>query len=287
VSESARHQRKTLARAARCFLSPWLLAVTALPIPLTVDPQPGPFFVATFEGPASGVGPGEFRGAVAWNGSPMEMPLIGTVETTGNGLRLRASLRYADVPRDWLLRLRPDSFDYRVRGEVGGAGQLSWSGTLRWEEVAVSGGRETLSRFVKLSSLELTDLSPRHSEGRAVLAVTNPFSFPISLGEVRYELRVNGEEVGGGRTRGRTLRAGKNNALELPFRVDHARFRTAAGSQWAVGAQLDAGLTASIAFRLPAGDRVAPIRLSGRMGTDGARSGASSFPEGSTSLSPR
>jgi hypothetical protein len=269
---------------------PWFLSLLLLAAGTTADiaveARPGATFAATFVGPAPGVDAGEFRGSLAINGSPAEMAVAGRAEPAGSRLRLRAILRYADVPGDWLRNFRPDTFDYRIRGEVAGAG-VFWAGTLRWDQVTAAADGEALSHFVELASLELTALSVKHSEGRAVLSVTNPFSFTLTVAAAGYRLRVNKEEIGSGATRGRILRAGKRNALELPFTVDHGRFLSAAGFRWAVGAGLDADLDATLTLRLPSGDVSIPLKLSGQLGTDGARSGVFSFPEGATSLSPR
>lgn len=140
---------------------------------------------------------------------------------------------------------------------------------------------------VKLASFELTALSSRRSEGRAVLSIANRFSIPIPAVVASCRVRVNGEEIGSGAGHRRRLRAGKSGGLEIPFRVDHDRFLAAAGERWAVGADVNAQLKGSLTLRLPSGDVSVPFQFSDRMGTDGARSGVFSHPDGATSLSPR
>ena len=139
---------------------------------------------------------------------------------------------------------------------------------------------------VKLASFELTALSPVRTEGRAVLSVRNLFSVPIAPLLASCRVRVNGVEVGSGAGHRRKLRPGKSGGLEIPFRVDHDRFLAAAGEAWAVGAEVSAELEGSLTLRLPSGDQSVPFHFSGRMGTDGARSGVFSHPDGATSLSP-
>ena len=264
-----------------------ILAAAAAPVEITVDPRPGGSFVVSFEGPSLRATAGDFRGGVSLYGSPAEMALTGRAERKGGLLRLSATVRYADVPADWLNRFRRDTFDYRVRAEVEGGESVSWSGTERWSGVKAAGSDESLKTFVKLASLELTSLSLTRSEGRAVLAITNPFPFPIAIAETSYRLSVNGEEVGAGGTRGRILRPRQTAGLELPFTVQQWRFLSAAGRQWATGAELEAEVEGSLTLRLPTGDLSIALRFPGRLGTDGARSGVFSHPDGATSLSPR
>ena len=264
-----------------------LLAAAAAPVEITVDPRPGASFVVSFAGPALKTTAGDFRASVSLYGSPAEMLLAGRAETKGGLLRLSATVRYADVPADWLNRFHRDNFDYRVRADVAGGETVSWSGTERWSGVKAAGSDESVKHFVKMASLELTSLSLTRSEGRAVLAITNPFSFPITIAATSYRLSVNGEEVGSGGTRGRILRPRNTTSLELPFTVQQWRFLAAAGRQWASGAELEAELEGSLTLRLPTGDLSIALKFPGRLGTGGARSGVFSHPDGATSLSPR
>ena len=262
-----------------------LLAAAAAPLEITIDPRPGSF-VVTFTGPVLKATSGPFRGSVSLYGSAAEMPLSGRAEMIRDRLRVTATLRYVDVPADWLNRFQRDAFDYRARVEVSGGETVSWSGTARWDQVRVGGNGDTLEQFVKLTSLELTALALTRSEGRGLLVVTNPFSFPITLASTSYRLRIDGEEVGAGGTRGRILRPQYKVSLELPFTVQHWRFIGAAGGQWAAGAEIEAELEGSLTLRLPSGDLSVPLKFPARLSTDGARAGVFSHPDGATGLSP-
>ncbi len=139
---------------------------------------------------------------------------------------------------------------------------------------------------VKLVSFELTALSSKRSEGRAVLWIANRYPFPIPALLASCRVRVGGQEIGKGEGHRRKLRLGKKGGLDIPFRVDHDRFLAAAGEKWAAGAAVDAELEGSLTLRLPSGDVSVPFRFSDRMGTDGSREGVFAYPEGATSLSP-
>jgi LEA14-like dessication related protein len=140
---------------------------------------------------------------------------------------------------------------------------------------------------VELTSLELTALSEKRSEARAVLKVSNPFPSPVRLTAGRFVLLVNGHEVGQGSSPPRTVRAHKLRGVEIPIRIDRKGLLAALGGQFDAGMQIDAELSGEILLRLPSGDRSMPLRLPGRMGTDGARSGVFTIPPGGGGLSPR
>ncbi|HYT31484.1 MAG TPA: LEA type 2 family protein [Thermoanaerobaculia bacterium] len=140
---------------------------------------------------------------------------------------------------------------------------------------------------VELTSLELTALSEKRSEARAVLKISNPLASPVRLAAGRFVLRVNGHEVGQGSLHPRTLGAHKVKGVEIPIRIDRKGFLAALGGQFDAGMQIDAELSGEIRLRLPSGDLTLPLSLPGRMGTDGARSGVFAIPPGGGSLSPR
>lgn len=143
-----------------------------------------------------------------------------------------------------------------------------------------------LAPVVKLTSFELTALSPQRSEGRAVLSVTSRFSYPIPAVLASCRVLVNGKEIGSGAGHRRKLGPGKRGGLEISFRVNHDHFLAAAGETWAVGAEVSAELEGSLTLRLPTEDVSVPFHFSDPMGTDGARSGVFSHP-GAGGLSPR
>jgi LEA14-like dessication related protein len=155
------------------------------------------------------------------------------------------------------------------------------------ERPSAAAGETSASVGVELTSLELTALSEKRSEARAVLKVNNSFASPVRLTAGQFVLRVNGQEVGQGPLSPRTLRAHKIKGVEIPIRVDRKKFLAALGGQFDAGMQIDSELSGEIRLRLPSGDVSLPLSLPGRMGTDGARSGVFAIPPGGGSLSPR
>ena len=268
------------------FLSA-LLAATALPIRVEVVPLPGRAFDLVWSGPAERAGSGAFRGTMTINGSPAELPLSGRAEQSGDRLTVHGSVPYADVPADWVSKVRAEGFDYRLRGQVGEGRPVDWSGHLPWDAVSVAGDARAASRFLQLTSFELTAFSVKRSEGRAVVRAENPFSFPLTIANTVYSVEANGHAIGRGTTRGRLLRARKANAVELPFEVDHGEFLAAVGSAFAIGGDVHAELSGFLFLRFPSGDIRVPFRFSGELSTAGARSGVFAPPDGATSLSPR
>jgi LEA14-like dessication related protein len=221
-------------------------------------------FTATLSGSGGEAASGELRGRLALNGSAVEVPVSGSLRRTGPQWRLPLTLRYADVPADWVERYHPASFQYLLRGHAAGA-EIHWSGTQRWDAVEVEGDRQAVSRFVSLRSIELTNVSFLESEGRALVAVRNPFAFPLKVASTRYQLSANERQVGEGATRGMLLRPEQVNTLTLPVEIDHGELLAAAGRAILSGGKVQARLLGTLTIRLPRGDVAVPLDLSGDM----------------------
>lgn len=247
------------------FLLLPLLAVLARPVEIDVRPGPAETFSATLVGPARGARGGPFSGRLSVNGSPVEVSVSSRAEASGDRLRLPVTLRYADVPADWANRFHPQTFDYRLSGRTAAGGSVEWSGRARWEDVGVEGEKETLRRFLKLGSVELTDVSFTESTAQAVVTARNPFAFPLTIASTRYRLTSGARVVGTGETRGKLLRPRQESTLLLPIDVDHGQLLGAAGSGILGGGSLPARLAGTITVRLPRGDVAVPLDLSGRL----------------------
>ena len=249
----------------RYLLVPILFASIARPIRIDLRPGPAETFSATLVGPAGAARGGAFTGQISINGSAAELPISGRAEAVGDRLRLPVTLRYSDVPRDWADRFRPVTFDYRLEGRIAGSAPLEWTGTARWDDVGVEGEQETLRRFLRLETVEVTSVSLLESEARAVVAVRNPFAFPLTIASTRYSLSAGDREVGTGRTRGMMLRPRQESTMLLPIDVDHGELLGAAGAGILGGGRLPARLSGSLTVRLPRGDVSVPLDLSGRL----------------------
>ncbi|HEX9304112.1 MAG TPA: LEA type 2 family protein [Thermoanaerobaculia bacterium] len=247
------------------FLVPLLLTVLARPVQIDIRPGPAETFSATLVGPSQGNRGGSFSGRVSVNGSTAEIPISGRAEAAGDRLRLPVTLRYSNVPQDWANRFRPGTFDYRLSGQIAGGAPIEWSGTARWDDVGVEGERETARRFLRLETVEVTEMSLFESQARAVVAVRNPFAFPLTIASTRYRLTSNGRVVGTGRTRGMLLRPRQESSLLLPIDVDHGELLGAAGEGILSGGSLSARLSGTLVVRLPRGDVSIPLDLSGRL----------------------
>jgi hypothetical protein len=264
-------------------LSALLLAASPGP-ELTVYLQAGSTFVATWLGPAETSGNEEFEGTLACFGSPAAMPVATRAERDGALLKISARLRYADVPAEWARQWAPGA-GCLLRGRLTGGGVIDWSSPMACDLSPPAG--ESEGGLISLTSLELIRLSDTVAEVRAVLTAVNPFSFPLDVAAATGSVRVRGEEIGSAPAKGRALLPRKKARFKIELRADPQHFRAAAGDRWAVGGELESEVETALTLRLSGGEQTLRIRLPGKMGTDGARSGVYSFPPAASSLSPR
>lgn len=181
-------------------------------------------------GAMPGAASGAFSGFLSLNGSSSEVPVSGTARPVQGRVELSMTVRYRDVPEDWVSRLRARDFDYRLRATVAGGSAFEWSGTKDWDQVIVERSEGKIPTMIDLRSIEMTEISLLSSEGRADVAVRNPLPFSLKIASTRYRLLANGREVGRGSTPGLLLRPGQTTDLALPIDFDHGRLLSAAGS---------------------------------------------------------
>ena len=148
--------------------------------------------------------------------------------------------------------------------------------------VAVSGGAGDPQGKVRveLTSFELTALGEARTEGRAVFAIRNPFSFPVSAAVTKCAVKVNDVEIGEGKPVERKISSKKRKALEMSFHSEKKKFKAAAGSLWVEGVHVPAELTGSMTLRVAGKDLPVDFHFTYRMGTDGAREGVFAHPLG-------
>jgi LEA14-like dessication related protein len=216
----------------------------------------------TISGPVADLAPGPFQGSISINGSAAELPVSGTVAHAGERWVLPVTVRFSDVPGDWADRFRPEGFTYRLRST---AAPREWTGSRGWKDVELEGSRDTMSEFVALDDVSLTNVSLLSSEAQARASVRNPFAFDLKIASTEYVLFADGREVGDGQTQGMILHAGQKNALTLPIEVDHAALLGAAGGALVSGGEVAVRLQGKLVVRLKGGDVVVPLSLAGKL----------------------
>ena len=243
-----------------------LLAVlqsAAPPSSLSVKIEDEQKAVVTISGTGSDMPAGAFQGSVAVNGSDAKLPVTGTVTRSGSGWSLPIEVRFASVPADWAERLKPDAFSARLEGRVGDTAR-QWSESGNWKEVEVDAGKAQ-EKFLSLRDVQITEMTLTSSEAQAIVAVRNPFSFPLRIAETEYTLSAEGREVGGGSTRGMILHPTQNNVLSLPVEIDHGALLSAAGKALLSGGDVRVELNGKLVVRMKGGDIPVPLHLTGHL----------------------
>jgi len=244
----------------------FLLAVlqsAAPPSSLSVQIEDEQKARVTISGTGADMPAGPFQGSVSVNGSDAKLPVSGTVTRSGSRWSLPIEVRFASVPADWAERLKPDAFSARLQGRVGDTAK-EWTESGTWKEVEVDAGKAQ-EKFLSLRDVQITEMTLTSSEAQAVLAIRNPFSFPLKIAETEYTLFAEGHEVGSGSTRGMILHPTQNNVLNLPIEIDHGALISAAGKALLSGGDVRVELNGKLVVRLKSGDIAIPLHLTGHL----------------------
>lgn len=242
----------------------FLASLSASPLQIEITPETETFSaILTASGPD--IAGGSFAGTIALNGSGNAVKIEGRLQRSGGRLVLPIRLRYVDVPADWADRFRLATFDYRVRGRVGGRVPVEWAGTLPWNRVEVKGDPERSRDFFRFNRLALAEFSFFESEANAEVSIRNPFSFPIRIASSRYRLSANGHEIGEGQTREVILRPRARNTIRLPIGIDNRALLATAGSTVLSGGDVDGRIRGELRVRVARGEVAVPLNMSGQM----------------------
>jgi LEA14-like dessication related protein len=217
----------------------------------------------TISGTGADMPAGAFQGNVTVNGSDSKLPVSGTVTRDGAHWSLPIEVRFASIPADWAERIRPDSFSCRLQGKVGDATK-EWTESGSWREVEVDADKAQ-EKFLSLKDVRLTEMSLTSSEAEAIVAIRNPFAFPLRIAETEYTLFAEGREVGSGGTHGMILHPTQNNVLTLPVEIDHGALISAAGKALLSGGDVRVELNGRLVVRMKGGDIPIPLHLTGHL----------------------
>ncbi|MEP6800512.1 MAG: LEA type 2 family protein [Acidobacteriota bacterium] len=236
----------------------------AIASPLGLEVEPGrETFAATLRVPAVEAS-GDFQGRLALYGSRAEIPVAAVrISRAGEPLALRATIRYADIPADWVTHFRAEGFDYRLRGTLGGT-PVEWAGRLGWEEVPVTGDETIISKFLEFEGVDLTALQANGGRGVARVRVTNPFAFPLQIARSEYRIEAEGRPVGRGATRAMVARRGTTR-LDFPIEIDPAQLIAAAGTAFIGGGTVDARLRGTLTVRVAGHEVRVPLDVAGEI----------------------
>ena len=174
-----------------------LQSASAPPSSLSVKIEDEQKALVTISGTGSDMPAGAFQGSVAVNGSDAKLPVTGTVTRSGSSWSLPIEVRFASVPADWAERLKPDAFSARLDGRVGDTAK-QWTESGNWKEVEVDAGKAQ-EKFLSLRDVQITEMTLTSSEAQAIVAVRNPFSFPLKIAETEYTLSRRATRSGAGR----------------------------------------------------------------------------------------
>ncbi|MEP6769309.1 MAG: LEA type 2 family protein [Acidobacteriota bacterium] len=247
-----------------------LLFATASPLGLEVDPG-AQTLAATIRVAAAQAAAGDFQGRVSLYGSRAEIPIAAVrISKAGAPLALRATIRYADIPADWVGRFRPDGFEYVMKGTVGTT-PVEWTGRMAWEEVAVAGDDAIIAKFVGVDRVDLTVVQPSGSRGVVRLHITNPFAFPVEIARSVYRIEADGYPVGRGSAPGVVLKRGTSR-LEFPIDMDHSQLIAAAGRAFLAGGSVEARLKGEMTVRVAGHDLRVPLDVAGQVEAGSLRS---------------
>jgi len=230
-------------------------------IRLLVDAQ---HVTAVFSGAMDGAPSGPFAGNLSLNRSSSEIPVTGNAQASLQRVRITVTIKYSDVPQDWLNRYRSYDFDYRLHGQIAGARNVDWAGSKRYDEVEAETKDNGGSDFMRLTSIALTQTTPKDMSAKIQVSIQNPLSFPLKIASASYRLSAKDHNLGSGSMKAANLHPAQNT-LDLPIDLDQAALLAVVAAALKSGGPITAHLQGTLVIAMPGADVEVPIDLTGKV----------------------
>ncbi|HQQ78174.1 MAG TPA: LEA type 2 family protein [Thermoanaerobaculia bacterium] len=164
-------------------------------------------------------------------------------------------LNLAGVPSELLGRLQAAALDFTLEGNLRTSSSappmpVCAAGVLRvgTNQIRASGpvGRD----YARFGGARLAGLSLTETQGEAAVVIYNPFSFPLDVRDLVYEVRAGDRKVASGERRGVRLHAGRENSIDLPVAAGNADLAAALAGAVASGGRVEGRLVAKISVKV-------------------------------------
>ena len=163
----------------------------------------------------------------------------------------------AKVPAELLGRLHAAALDFTLEGNLRSSSSsdappvpVCAAGVLKigTNEIRASGpvGQD----FARFGGARLGGVSLTETQGEATVVLYNPFTFPLNVRDLVYEIRAGDRKVASGERHGLRIHPGRENPIDLPVTATNADLAVALAGAVASGGRADGRLVASITIKV-------------------------------------
>ncbi len=189
---------------------------------------------------------------------PVGMPVTALVQHGGGGNEtvLLVDLDLARVPPELVSRLHSAALDFTFEGNLRSSSPSSApmpvcaAGVLRVGTGEIRASGPLGLDFARFGGARLGAVSLSETQGEATVVLYNPFTFPLDVRDLVYEIRAGDRKVASGERHGIRVHPGRENSIDLPVTAGNADLVAALAGAVASGGRVEGRLVATISVKV-------------------------------------
>jgi LEA14-like dessication related protein len=168
---------------------------------------------------------------------------------------LLTDMELAKVPAELLGRLHAAALDFTFEGNLRSSAEappmpVCAVGVLKVGTNEIRASSPLGRDFARFGGARLAGLSLSETKGEATAVLFNPFTFPLDVKDLVYEIQADGRKVASGERHGVRLHPGRENSLELPVAAGNTDLAAALAGAVASGGRVEGRLVAKISVKV-------------------------------------
>jgi LEA14-like dessication related protein len=187
---------------------------------------------------------------------PVLMPVTALVQHAGGAheVVLLVDLDLAGVPAELVARLHSSALDFTFEGNLrpvsGAPMPVCAAGVLKVGTGEIHASGPLGLDFARFGGARLGGVSLTETQGEATVLLYNPFTFPLDIRDLVYEIRVGERKVASGERHGIRIHPGRENSVDLPVAASNADLMAALAGAVASGGRVEGRLVATISVKV-------------------------------------
>ena len=189
---------------------------------------------------------------------PVAQPVTTLVQrgAGGNEAVLLVDLDLSRIPAELVSRLHSAALDFTFEGNLRSSSPSSSpmpvcaAGVLKIGTNEIRAGGPVGQDFARFGGARLGGVSLTETQGEATVVLYNPFTFPLDVRDLVYEIRAGDRKVASGERHGIRIHPGRENSIDLPVTAANADLAVALAGAVASGGRAEGRLVATITVKV-------------------------------------
>ena len=190
---------------------------------------------------------------------PVGQPVTTLVQRNASGVEavLLVDLELSRTPAELVSRLHSAALDFTFEGNLRSSSSpasapmpVCAAGVLKIGTNEIRANGPVGQDFARFGGARLGGVSLSETQGEATVVLYNPFTFPLDVRDLVYEIRAGDRKVASGERHGIRIHPGRENSIDLPVTAGNADLAAALAGAVASGGRVEGRLVARVTVKV-------------------------------------